>query len=226
MSSIPNEFDPAYIESKSAPESQMYHAEATSQEPMKSVLENNPEIYFVQPKRRSDWGNWEFKKGSYYDTTIGSKHPYWQDKDLPKASKDIEQLRRDMLKWGYCKVEDALSTDQVAVIRQRVLEQAEGEKLAGIAQRTPSGQNINCCVNKGRCFEGLIEQHPDVVQGGPLVEQIVTEALGPGWICTSLIAAISLEGGVPQALHQDQNNALGSQSPMSINILTPITDVD
>jgi ectoine hydroxylase-related dioxygenase (phytanoyl-CoA dioxygenase family) len=226
MSSIPNEFDPVYIESRSAPESQMYHAEVTSQEPMKSVLANNPEIYFVTPKRSSDWGNWEFKKGSYYDTTIGSKHPYWQDKDLPKASKDIEQLRRDMLKWGYCKVEDALSTDQVKVVRQRVLEQTEGEKLAGIAQRTPSGQNINCCVNKGRCFEGLIEQHPDVVQGGPLVEQIITEALGPGWICTSLIAAVSLEGGVPQALHQDQNNALDSQSPMSINILTPITDVD
>ncbi len=226
MSSIPNEFDPAYIESRSAPESQMYHAEVTSQEPMKSVLENNPEIYFVPPKRSSDWGNWEFQKGSYYDTTIGSKHPYWQDKDLPKASKDIEQLRRDMLKWGYCKVEDALSADQVEVIRQRVLEQTEGEKLAGIAQRTPSGQNINCCVNKGRCFEGLIEQHPDVVQGGPLVEQIITEALGPGWICTSLIASVSIEGGVPQALHQDQNNALDSQSPMSINILTPITDVD
>jgi ectoine hydroxylase-related dioxygenase (phytanoyl-CoA dioxygenase family) len=226
MSPIPKEFSPASIESKSTPESQMYHAEVTSQEPMKSVLENNPEIYFVPPKRSSDWGNWEFKKGSYYDTTIGSKHPYWQDMDLPKATKDLEQLRRDMLKWGYCKVEDALSADQVAVIRKRVLEQAEGEKLAGIAQRTPSGQNINCCVNKGRCFEGLIEQHPDVVQGGPLVEQIITEALGPGWICTSLIAAVSLEGGVPQALHQDQNNALDSQSPMSINILTPITDVD
>ncbi|MDA9064166.1 phytanoyl-CoA dioxygenase family protein, partial [Pseudomonadales bacterium] len=101
-----------------------------------------------------------------------------------------------------------------------------GERLAGIAQRTPSGQNINCCVNKGLCFEGLIEQHPGAVQGGPLIEQLVTEALGAGWICTSLIAAISLEGGVPQALHQDQNNALDSKSPMSINILTPITDVD
>jgi len=204
----------------------MYHAENASREPMKSVLENNPEIYFVPPKRRGDWGAWEFKPGSYYDTTVGSKHSFWHDKSLPQASKDIEQLRADMLKWGYCKVEDALSPEQVAVIRQRVLEQAEGERLAGIAQRTPSGQNINCCVNKGVCFEGLIEQHPDVVQGGPLIEQLVTEALGVGWISTSLIASISLEGGVPQALHQDQNNALDSRSPMSINILTPITDVD
>jgi len=131
-----------------------------------------------------------------------------------------------MLQWGYCKIEDALSADQVVIIRDRVLEQAEGERLAGIAQKTPSGQNINCCVNKGRCFELLIEQHPTAVQGGPLVEQLVTEALGYGWICTSLIAAISLKGGVPQALHQDQGNALDSRSPMTVNILTAISDVD
>jgi ectoine hydroxylase-related dioxygenase (phytanoyl-CoA dioxygenase family) len=226
MSSVPDEFEPAYIESRSAPEMQMYRAEVTSQEPMKSVLENNPEIYFVPPKRSSEWGNWEFKPGSYYDTTTGSKHPFWQDKDLPQPSKDIDQLRKDMLKWGFCKIQDALSAEQVEMIRQRVLEQAEGESLAGIAQKTPSGQNINCCVNKGLCFEHLIEQHPSAVQGGPLVEQLITEALGPDWICTSLIAAISIKGGVPQALHQDQGNALDSRSPMTINILTPITDID
>lgn len=226
MSEIPKEFDPEFISAQSTPDQQMYRAENTSQEPMKSLLENNPEIYFVPPKRRSDWGNWEFKPGSYYDTTTGAKHPAWRDKDLPEPTKDIVQLRDDLLRWGYCKVEDALSADQVEVVRQRVLDQAEGEQRAGIAQRTPSGQNINCCVNKGRCFELLIEQHPGIMQGGPLVEQLVTEALGPGWICTSLIAAISLKGGVPQALHQDQGNALDARNPMTVNVLTAITDID
>ena len=37
-----------------------------------------------------------------------------------------------------------------------------------------------------------------------IADQLVTEAIGPGWICTSLIAAISLKVGVPQALHQDE----------------------
>lgn len=226
MSSVPVEFDPTNVAEKSNPESHMYHEELSSKDPMMSVLEANPEIYFVPPKRSSEWGQWEFKPGSYYDTTIASKHAYWKDKDLPVATKDIGRLRSDMLNWGYCKIEDALSAEQVGVIRQRVLEQAEGERLAGIAQKTPSGQNINCCVNKGQCFEGLIEQHPLTVQGGPLVEQMVTEALGENWICTSLIAAISLKGGVPQALHQDQDIALDSRSPLTINILTPITDVD
>ena len=226
MSNVPREFDSQFVAQQSSPEQHIYRDETHSKEPMASVLKNNPEIYFVPPQRRQDWGNWAFKPGSYYDTTTGAKHPYWQDYDLPQPSKDIQRLRSDLLKWGYCKVEDALSADQVATIRRRVLEQADGETRAGIAQRTPSGQNVNCCVNKGRCFALFIEQHPSIAQGGPLIEQLVTEALGPGWICTSLIAAISLQGGVPQALHQDQGNALDSRSPMSVNILTPITDVD
>lgn len=226
MSTVPNEFDPAVINARSTPDMQMYRAETTSTEPMKSVLESNPEIYFVPPKRSSDWGNWEFRPGSYYDTTTGTKHPYWRDKNLPQPSKDIERLRRDMLQWGYCKVDAALAPEQVATIRDRVEAQAQGERLAGIVQKTPSGQNINCCVNKGRCFELLIEQHPTAMQGGPLVEQLVTEALGQGWISTSLIASIALKGGVPQALHQDQGNALDSRSPMTVNVLTAISDID
>ena len=155
-SAIPNEFDPDIVKANSGRSAQMYRAETSSAEPMKSVLENNPEIYFVTPQRSADWGNWEFKPGSYYDTTTGAKHPYWQDHNLPQPTKDIEQLRKDMVQWGYCKIEDALSPDQVAAVQERVLAQAEGEKLAGIAQKTPSGQNINCCVNKGRCFELMI----------------------------------------------------------------------
>ena len=226
MNMIPDEFNAEQIAAASPPEVHMYRDEVRSQEPMKSMLEANPDIYFVPPQRGSAWGNWEFKAGSYYDTTIGEKHPDWQGKPLPRATKDITRLRQDMLTWGYCKIEAALSAEQVGIVRDRVLAQAEGERLAGIAQKTPSGQNINCCVNKGRCFELLIEQHPDIVQGGPLVEQLVTEALGPGWICTSLIAAISLKGGVPQALHQDQGLYPESASPMSVNILTAISDLD
>ncbi len=204
----------------------MYRDEVTSREPMASVLANNPEIYFVPPKRSAEWGQWEFRPGSYYDTTTGAKHAHWRDVDLPVATRDIERLRSDFVRWGYCKIDGAIAPDQVEILRNRVLEQAEGERLAGIAQKTQSGQNINCCVNKGRCFEALIEQDPSVVQGGPLIEQLVDEALGTGWICASLIAAISLDGGVPQALHQDQGIAPDSPHPLTLNLLTPLTDVD
>lgn len=54
MNLIPTEFDPAYIASKVTAGSQMYSVELSSKDPMKSVLENNPEIYFVPPKRSSE----------------------------------------------------------------------------------------------------------------------------------------------------------------------------
>jgi len=225
-SAVPREFDPEHVRARSAPEARMYHAEVTSREPMASILANNPEIYFVPPKRSHEWGQWEYRPGSYYDTTTGAKHPDWKSVDLPVATRDIDRLRRDFVEWGYCKVGGAIAPDQVAILRQRVLDQAEGERLAGIAQKTQSGQNINCCVNKGRCFEALIEHDPRVVQGGSLVEQLVDEALGHGWICTSLIAAISLRGGVPQALHHDQGVTPESRHPLSVNILTPLSDID
>lgn len=223
---VPKEFDPENVRARSSPDARMYHDAVAAREPMASVLANNPEIYFVPPKRSAEWGQWAFKPGSYYDTTTGAKHPEWADVDLPIATRDIDRLRSDFVTWGYCKVDGAIAPDQVAILRARVLEQTEGERLAGIAQKTQSGQNINCCVNKGRCFEALIEQDPSVVQGGPLVEQLVNEALGHGWICTSLIAAISLRGGVPQALHQDQGIAPESPHPLTVNLLTPLTPID
>ena len=137
MSHTPKEFDPEFIAERSSEADRIYHEQNTTKEPMASVLANNPDIYFVPPQRRSDWGKWTFKPGSYYDTTIGAKHSYWQDYDLPEATKDIDRLRDDLVRWGYCKVEGALSESQVAVMRERVLDQAEGERLAGIAQRTP-----------------------------------------------------------------------------------------
>lgn len=226
MSSAPAQFDPANIAAQSAPEAQMYRAQVRSPEPMKSVIENNPEIYFVPPRPGSDWGNWEYKPGSYYDTTTGSKHPEWRDDGLPQPSVDLAQLRSDFVTWGYCKIDNAVAPDQVDIIHRRVMEQADGERRARIAQKTQSGQNINCCVNKGRCFEGVIAYDPAVVQGGPVVEQLLTEALGPDWICSSLIASIALKGGVPQALHQDQGEVPDTRTPVVVNSLMAVTDID
>ena len=224
---VPAEFSPDRVAARSAPEAQMYREEHEAlAEPMRSFLESNPEVYFVPPQRKGEPGRWEFVPGSYYDTTVGDRHPHWKDRGLPQPSRDIGQLRADFVQWGFCKVADAIRPEAVEAIRTRVLVQAEGERLAGITQKTPSGQNINCCVNKGEVFAKLIEQHPDVVQGHAVVEQLVTEALGPGWICTSLIAAISNEGGVPQALHQDQGMWSDSRAPQSVNILSAITPID
>lgn len=62
--SIP-QFDPNHVAAHSYSEDHMYHAELSSRDPMSSVLADNPEIYFVPPKRKSEWGQWEFKPASY-----------------------------------------------------------------------------------------------------------------------------------------------------------------
>jgi len=118
MEDVPPEFDVENVRSLSTPDAQMYRSEVTSPEPMSSVLANNPEIYFVPPKRSAEWGQWEFKPGSYYDTTTGSKHPDWKDTELPSPTRDIDQLRRDFVEWGYCKGDGAIAPDQIAILHE------------------------------------------------------------------------------------------------------------
>ena len=103
MRALPEEFDPNHVAAKATNTPHMYAQELATKDPMRSVLAANPEIYFVPPKRlrMGPMG----KPGSYYDTTTGAKHPYWQDKDLPVATRSLERLRSDMLTWGYCKID-------------------------------------------------------------------------------------------------------------------------
>ena len=104
MNSVPNEFDPADIALKSAAEVQMYRSEHAQKDPMRSVLADNPDIYFVPPKRKHEWGQWEFKSGAYYDTTRGAKHPYWCNEDLPPANQsarttEVRPTTMGLLTW-------------------------------------------------------------------------------------------------------------------------------
>jgi hypothetical protein len=104
MIPVPVEFDPVHIAANASTDLHMYRNELASKDPMHSVLEENPEIYFVPPKRSSEWGQWEFRPGSYYDTTLGAKHPFWKGKDLPIETMDIKRLRSDMLNWDTAKL--------------------------------------------------------------------------------------------------------------------------
>ena len=55
--------------------------------------------------------------------------------DLPRPTKDMARLRHDLLRWGFCLVEHALSAAQLAVMRARVVEQAAGERTAPGARK-------------------------------------------------------------------------------------------
>ena len=200
---VPIEFTEEHVEENSPHDKQIYRDFLRSGEPFRSIMKNNPWLMPPDIKKPLEWGT-----GRYWDTTVARKHDYWKDFDLPKATKDINQMRKDIKEWGFCLIEDAMSKKQCARFLDRLLEQAEGERLAGVDQPTPSGQYVNTLINKGEVFAQCIEQNPEAVQAGPVIEQIMDETLGKGWICHSFLSNGSDPGGYPQGLHIDQGPLL------------------
>ena len=111
----------------------------------------------------------------------------------------------------------------------RALDQAEGEKLAGVDQPTPTGQYVNTLINKGDIFAKCIEHDVSAVQAGLLIEQIMNETLGKGWICHSFLSNGADPGGYPQALHMDQGPLLPwvtEEAPALVNTMYIPQDVN
>ena len=200
---VPIEFTEEYVEENSPDDQQIYRDFLRSGEPFRSIFKNNPWLMPPDIKKPLEWGT-----GMYWDTTVARKHDYWKEFDLPEATKDIKQMRRDIKEWGFCLIEDAMSKEQCDRFLNRLLDQAEGERLAGVDQPTPSGQYINTLINKGEVFAQCIEQNTEAVQAGPVIEQIMDETLGKGWICHSFLSNGSDPGGYPQGLHIDQGPLL------------------
>ena len=58
-----------------------------------------------------------------------------------------------------------------------------------------------------------IEFDPEWVQGGPLIEQLNNELLGPGHYAYSFASNIARPGNYPQNLHQDSGAIHPIQTP-------------
>jgi hypothetical protein len=221
---VPREFTPEVVEERSPEGEQLYSSFLRSGEPFRSMFANNPWLLPPDPRKPLEWGT-----GRYWDTTVARKHEHWKAVDLPRLTKDIRHMRHDLREWGFCLIEQGMSDAQYALMKSRILEQAEGESLAGMAAQTPSGQYVHTLVNKGRCFAQCIEQDPDAVQAGPLIEQIMDETLGKGWICHSFLANGADPGGYPQGLHIDQGPLLPwvtAEAPALFNTMYIFEDVD
>ncbi len=221
---VPEEFSQAFVQAHSQREDELYTGFLRSGEPLRSLYARNPWLAPPDLSAPLVWGT-----GRYWDTTVARKHPYWSGIDLPVPTKDIRVLRTNLAEWGYCLIEDGLSPEQCDAFHARLLAQAEGERLAGVAHQTPSGQYVNTLVTKGRLFELCIEQHPDAVQAGPVIEQLLNETLGRGWICHSFLANGSDPGGYPQGLHIDQGPLLPwitEEAPALVNTMFIPQDVD
>ena len=222
MSDI-REFSQEYFDEHTTKENRLFNNFIDSKEPYKSIFQNNPWMIPPDIKRPLEWGD------HYWDTTVARKHDYWKNFELPSPTKDIVQIREDFKKWGYALIEDALSETQCQNFLNRVLEQADGERLAGLDAQTPSGQYVHTLINKGEVFGKCIEQNPEAVQAGVLIENFLNETLGKGWICHSFLANGAEKGKYPQGLHMDQGPLspwMTEESPALVNTMYIPQDVN
>ena len=217
------EFTQEYIDKNSPDKDKLFKQFLDSQEPYTSIFKNNPWLLPPDFKKPLESGD------HFWNTTVGRKHPYWKNKNLPKPTKEIKQIRKDFKKWGYALIEEGMSKKQCKVFIDRLLERAEGEKLANVNSLTPSGQYVHTLINKGKVFRQCIEQDIEAVQAGTLIENFLNETLGKGWICHSFLANGAEKGYYPQVLHIDQSPLspwITEEAPALVNTLYIPQDVN
>lgn len=126
--------------------------------------------------------------------------------DLPAPTRDREQLEADFIRWGYCLVADAMSPEQVQAQVDRLVDQAAGERAAGVAKMANHGhaQTVFNLLAKGQVFRDLAAFEPSAAQAGPLIEDLVARILGPAFYLGTAHGSLVHERGGLQELHQDQ----------------------
>lgn len=120
--------------------------------------------------------------------------------DLVRPSSDLDQARHDLDERGYCIIPGVLSRNQVAALKARLIDQAQGEDARGVATHDggPSrpNQRVWMLLNKGRVFRDLMLH--------PIIAETMGHLLGPDFMLSSFTANIARPGGDPMALHTDQ----------------------
>ena len=133
----------------------------------------------------------------------------WTYEELPQLTTDVETLQSNIDEFGYCLVKDAIPADQLAVAKQRLLEQAEAELTGGhafedggakqqwgaftdeegrvrreafSAKAGGVNQRVWVLINKGRVWRELLTQ--------PTVRAVVGHVLGRT-ICSPAMAPTS-----------------------------------
>lgn len=131
----------------------------------------------------------------------------------------------------------ALSADQYQTLKKRLSDQAAAERMAGIAcwtgtppapgENIPRTQFLHTLVNKGKQFIQCVEHDPEGVQGGPVIEQLLNETVGEGFLMSSFIGIIPNKFNMPQGLHQDEAMApfVDKHAPFTVNTMYIMDDL-
>ena len=145
----PAEFTPEAVAARSPPEERLFgEFHASGAEPAASLARLG--LTFNKDPNSPTHLNTDDEQ--YYNTA-GSATAHWAGKGLPAPTKDIRAMRDDLRRWGYCLIAEAQSAGQLAAMRARVVEQAAGERAAGVGlwlnasatgSNTQFGQTSGC----------------------------------------------------------------------------------
>jgi ectoine hydroxylase-related dioxygenase (phytanoyl-CoA dioxygenase family) len=121
-------------------------------------------------------------------------------KTVVQPSADLDAARRQLDEQGYCIVPNVLAPTEVAALKARLVEQAQGERARGVAFHDGGpgrpNQRMWMLLNKGRVFRDLMLH--------PMVDALMRHLLGPDFLVSSFTANIAHPGGEPMVLHTDQ----------------------
>ena len=110
---------------------------------------------------------------------------------------DLARYKNDLESRGYCLVHDALAPARLREIRDTLVRVAAEEIANGIdyVYEDGSNQRVWVLLNKGRCFEELVQDETAL--------ELVGHLLGPGFLLSNVNANIAGPGGKPMFLHSD-----------------------
>jgi ectoine hydroxylase-related dioxygenase (phytanoyl-CoA dioxygenase family) len=138
---------------------------------------------------------------------------------LPPPTTDLDTARADLDRFGLAIVAEALTPDELAAMRIRLLEQAAAERERGLASLEHDGANQRVwnLVNKGAVFNEVL--------GKPFVTELIGHLLGRPFLLSSNTANIAGRGGEEMVLHTDQGYApLDITVPLVANVMWMVDD--
>lgn len=111
---------------------------------------------------------------------------------LPQAIDDLDHAKAELDAHGYCVIPNVLSRAEVAALKARLVEQAEGERARGVAFQDGGpgrpNQRVWMLLNKGKVFRDLMLR--------PIVDALMSHLLGADFLVSSFTANIAHPGGV------------------------------
>ncbi len=126
--------------------------------------------------------------------------PPWHDESLPTPTRDMEILKADLERFGYCLIDRALDDETLKSVQQRLFEQATVERrqhsMKNPANTDPVNQWVGMLLNKGDIFFELIEHD--------IYCSLVEHLIGPDYMISCVDSQIQHTGAGTMPLHTDQ----------------------